>query len=321
MSENAPISMNELCELIHKEYGYDLKMIPLYLQHLMIYYSDGKFRIDHKEMGEERKTALKEALTDDCYFFDEIREIYRRMFPYADTDEVNSFNLKKMDFIVNSKYVIQHFASADEFFTNLLSQEDVFDIDPIRKRYSGMGMYYQVLNDMRKNLDIIEFEPDRFISIRKLERTGISKAMMGSFCAEVFDFVEDNSFFTIQSIKKDGFESELFELGFEDYFYANLLISDDRFSWQKMFGAIIFFEGKTNVMLKDFVSDIIKQKQKIDIYELDTLLRERYGCTSIDRYDIVSRTRDADVFYDSELQKFYADQEAYYREIDETGGA
>lgn len=76
-----------------------------------------------------------------------------------------------------------------------------------------------------------------------------------------------------------------------------------------------------SVMLKDFVSDIIKRERKIDIYELDALLKERYGCANIDRYDIVFRTRDSGVFYDSELQKFYADQEAYYREIDETGGA
>ena len=32
------------------------------------------------------------------------------------------------------------------------------------------------------------------------------------------------------------------------------------------------------------------------------------------------KTRDSGVFYDSELQKFYSDQEEYYREIDENGG-
>ena len=145
--------------------------------------------------------------------------------------------------------------------------------------------------------------------------------MIADFCREVFNFIEDKSFFSIQSIKNDGFESELFELGFEDYFYANLLISDERFSWQKMFGTMILYKGNIDVMLKDFISYIIKREQKIDIYELDTLLRERYGCTNVDRYDIVFRTRDADIFFDSELQKFYADQEEYYREIDESGGA
>lgn len=321
MAENAPISMNELCELIHKEYGYDLKMIPNYLQHLMDYFHDGMFRIDHKKMSEERKTALSAILTEDCYFFDEIREIYAGLFPNADLDEVNSYNLKKMGFVVNGKYVIQHFGSAESYFTDLLNREDIFDISPMRERYAKLGLYYQVFLEMRRNLDIIEIEPDRFMNFRKLARAGITKEILKSFCTEVFDFAEDKSFFTIQSLKKDGFDSELFEYGFEDYFYASLLISDDRFSWQKMFSTIVFYKGQINLMLKDFVSDIIKREGKIDIFELDALLKERYGCANIDRYDIVFRTRDAGVFYDSELQKFYADQEAYYREIDETGGA
>lgn len=320
MAENAPISMNELCDIIHKEYGYDLKMIPNYLLHLMDYCHDGMFRIDHKQMSEERKAALSAALTEEFYFFDEIREIYARLFPNADLDEVNSYNLKKMGYLVNTKYIIQHFNSAESYFADLLSREDAFDISPIKKRYAKLVIYYQVFIYMRRNLDIIENEPNRFINFRKLAQLGITKEMLKCFCEEVFDFAGDKSFFTIQSLKKDGFDSELFEYGFEDYFYASLLISNEKFSWQKMFSTIVFYKGKIDLTIKNFVSDIIRRERIIDIYEIDALLKERYGCDNIDRYDIVLRTKDAGFFYDSEFQKFYAEQEAYYREIDESGG-
>lgn len=317
MAENAPISSNELCELIHKEYGYDLQMIPNYLQHLQNYFHNGVFRIDHKQMDEERRTMLSAALTEDFYFFDEIREIYAELFSDADLDDINSFNLKQMGFVVNSKYVIQHHSSAEDYFADLLNREDVFDILPFRERYSKLPVYYQTFVEMKKNLDIIEIEPDRFMNFRRLARAGITKETLTSFCAEVHDFAKDKSFFTIQSLKKDGFDSDLFEYGFEDYFYASLLISDDRFSCQKMLSTIVFYKGKITIMLKDFISDIIKRERKIDYYELDTLLREYYGCANVDKNDIVFRTRDAGIFYDSELQKFYSNQEEYYREIDE----
>lgn len=317
MVENAPISMNELCKLIHKEYGYDLQMIPNYLAHLGHYYHNGMFRIDHKQMDDERRAILGEALTEDFYFFDEIREIYAGLFPDADLGEINSFNLKKMGFVVNSKYVIQHHSSAEDYFSDLLNREDIFDVLPFRERYSKLQVYYQIFVEMKKNLDIIEIVPDRFMNFRRLARAGITKEMLTGFCAEVYDFAKDKSFFTIQSLKKDGFDSELFEYGFEEYFYASLLISDDRFSYQKLFSTIVFYKGKITLMLKDFVSDIIKRERKIDFYELDTLLREYYGCANIDKHDIVFKTRDAGIFYDSELQKFYSNQEEYYREIDE----
>lgn len=321
MAENAPISMNELCAVVHNEYGYDMKMIPNYLMPIMAYCDSGVFRLDHKEMSEDKKIAFRAALTDDFYFFDEARAIYAALFPDADIEDVNSFNLKQMGFLVNSKYVIQHFSSAEAYFTDLFKREDVFDYAPMRARYASFGLFYQVSIDLRRSLDIIEFEQDHYINFRKLKRAGVTKDMLRKFCDNVYDFVEAGSFFSIQSIKRGGFESELFdEIGLDDYFFANLLLSDERFSWQKMLGTMILYKGKTDLMLKDFVSDIIKRSRKLDIYELDSLLREQYGCTNIDKYDIIIKTRDSDVFYDNELQKFYSDQEEYYREIDENGG-
>lgn len=320
MAENAPISMNELSELIHKEYGYDIKMIPNYIAHLMVYYHNGMFRIDHKEMSEERRLEFKSGLTDDFYYFDELKEIYRNLYEDADIDEINSFNLKKMGFLVGSKYALQNFNSAEEYFNYLLKKDEVFDITPLRKRFGSLSTYYAIALELRKNLEIIEYQPDNFISCKRLERSGLSKEMIAEYCDDVFDFAEDETFFTIHSIKNAGFESELFDFGFEDYFYANLLLADSRFSLQKMLGTIILYKGERNISFKDFISVIIKKEQRVDIYELDCILREQYGCTNIDKYDIIFKTGDSGVFYDSELQKFYADQEAYYREIDSVGG-
>lgn len=58
MAENAPISMSDLCKLIHKEYGYDIKMIPNYLKHIMDYYHDGVFKVDYKSMSEDNQKLL-----------------------------------------------------------------------------------------------------------------------------------------------------------------------------------------------------------------------------------------------------------------------
>jgi hypothetical protein len=49
------------------------------------------------------------------------------------------------------------------------------------------------------------------------------------------------------------------------------------------------------------------------------MLIENYGCGNIDIYALIYKMRDADVFFDNDLKKFYADQELYYREIDEAG--
>ena len=46
-----------------------------------------------------------------------------------------------------------------------------------------------------------------------------------------------------KSLRESGFESELYDLGFSDYFYANLLLSDTRFSFTMIYGSMVFFKG------------------------------------------------------------------------------
>ena len=57
---------------------------------------------------------------------------------------------------------------------------------------------------------------------------GITKDDLRAFCGRVYDFTEDNTYFTIQSIRQAGFDDELFEFGFGELFYANLILSDKK---------------------------------------------------------------------------------------------
>ena len=319
MVENAPISRDDLFELIHKEFGYEIKQIFSYAQHLAPYYHQGMYIIDQKEMSKERMAHFRLALTEDFYTFDELKCIYRKLFIDADIEEINSYNLKRMGFVVNSKYVVQNYDSAAKYIETKLTEEDMFDITPFRNRFATYQTYQGVLLDLRKNLQIIEYEPDQYINFRKLERGGLTKDMIREFCDAVYEAAEDGKFFTIYSLRQKGFENELFDFGFGDLFYGSLLLSDERFSFKKLWGTMILRKDKEEISAKNFLVEIIMRERKIDLYDLETLLCEEYGCITVDTYDCVQRSKDAEIFYDSELQIFYADQELYYNEIDEMG--
>src|SRR5699024_403003 len=124
--DNAPISTANLCALIHDEYGYDPAVIQgTYLQTFTEYYHQGTYSINQKAMPMARKAALQAELTEDFYYIDEVRKTYRRLFPAADLEEINPYNLKLMGFIVLSRYVIQNHASLEAFCEDILTGEDI----------------------------------------------------------------------------------------------------------------------------------------------------------------------------------------------------
>ena len=72
-----------------------------------------------------------------------------------------------------SSLLRENFNSAEEYFNYLLKKDEVFDITPLRKRFGSLSTYYAIALELRKNLEIIEYQPDNFISYKKNHRQRI----------------------------------------------------------------------------------------------------------------------------------------------------
>ena len=140
--------------------------------------------------------------------------------------------------------------------------------------------------------------------------------MVQAFCDEVYEAVCDGCYFSISSLRQDGFDSKLFELGFDDWFYANLLFSDARFSYSTMFRNIILFKGQENITIKSFEAWLVAQHRSINTYDLMNEMTRRYGCRELRREDVLYRQEGTTVYYDPVLDRLYANADVYYRELD-----
>ena len=320
LMELSPVKAQDLCERISEEYGYDpLVTQANYLQPFSVYYHEGIYSVNQKAMSEDRRKMLHSRLPDDFYYLDEIRKIYAALFPDADLDEINPYNLKSMGFIVLSRYVVQNYPSLEAYCEDILTREDIVDLQAIRRRLTYVQMFAQKLTELKKNLDVIEFEPGKLLNFRKLEKAGFTKDDLKVFCDTVYDAVPADSYFTISSLKQDGFEAELFDLGFENYFYASVLISDERFTYTNVFNNIVLYKGSKDITIQSFMIDRISAHGCIDIYDLMTEFTERYECRINDKSDITYRLKNTIVYYDNILERFYANTELYYRDLEEGG--
>jgi hypothetical protein len=225
-----------------------------------------------------------------------------------------------MGFTVMSKYAIQNFPKLDAYFEHILTCDDIIDISAYRKKFASIQAFYFKLNELKHNLDVIEFEPNKIINYRKLESGGMSKSDIADFSDRVYEQVDDEKYFSIKQIKSDGFDDDLFDLGFDDWFYSNLLVSDERFSYAMMFGNLIFYKGTKRITIKSFLLDLIRKYVSIDTYDLMNEITDVYGCKVNCRSDVLYKVQGTEIFYDEILDRFYANEDVYYREIDEMDG-
>ena len=315
--DNAPIEQSAFADLINAEYGFDqATVIGTYLKCISKYLRNGIYTMDHKIMDPESMSRLKSELTDDFYYIREIKEIYNNSVPSGHPDDINSYNLRSMGFTVLSNCVLQNYTSLETYYEHLFTETEIVDIKKYKKRFGAAGNFYGKLMEMKRDLTIVEFEPDQVISFTRLERAGVTRELIKEFCDEVYAFVGEGEYFSSQSIRKQGFEHELYDLGFSDWFYANLLISDGRFSFNHIYGNIILYTGNEAITISSFQANVIEGHGCIDTYDLMSELEEIYGCSSFDRYDITFRIKGTDVFYDSILDRLYANADVYEAELE-----
>ena len=317
MKNNAPINADDLADLIHQEYGYDRKTIfGTHLQLLIGYYHDGVYGTELKEMPAHQMVLLEEQLQEDFYYIEEIRNLYSDLIPDGDPDNVNTYNLKKMGFQVLSTYAIKNHKNVEMFFETLLTKDDMADIAPYKRKFTYVPFFYITLMNLKKNLEIIEYEPNQVIHIRRLEQAGITKDAIRQFCEEAYDFIEDGTYFTAKSLREAGFQSELYDYGFSDWFYGNLLISDERFSFSRMFNSLVLYKGIKRISICDLLENRIQYHGSVDVLDLMTELEVVYGCKVDEKWDLVYKLENSEVYYDRYLERFYANEELFYHELD-----
>lgn len=320
MIEIAPATAQEIAQRVYEEYGFDHQYVTLnYLPALQMYYHNGLYTIDQKIMPQNRMQALKAVLADDFYYMDEVRSKFTQLFPTADVEEVNPYNLKSMGFVVLSRYILQNYPSLEVFFEEAFTCTDIVDLKPLRRRYAYLQMFYQKLLEMKREMRVIEFEPNQLLNFRKLESAGVTKEMIHRFCQDVYEFAPTGHYFSIRSLKLDGFYSELFDLGFSDWFYGSLLYTDKRFTMCNMFKNIVLYKGNANISIQSMLVDRVKNHGRIDMYDLICELTDRFGCNIEDRSDITYRLKNTQVYHDKILDRFYANVDLYYENLEEGG--
>ena len=318
--ENAPIRVGDFAALIHQEFGFESENIMAnYLREFSEYNHMGVLIVQQPEMPEARRNRMKAALTKDFYFYDELRCIYHKLFPDADPDEINPMNIKRMGLLPLSHYALQHYDSLSEYFEHLLTKEDFTDLSEYRKRYGYVQMFNQTLYALKRECIVIEYEPNKLLHFRRLEQNGISRQELAAFCEDVWNYAAEGTYFTIASLRKAGFFSKLFDLGFSDWFYANLLLTDSRFGYGRFLNNLIFCKDASGVSMQAFLVFCVQSYGSIAVYDLIHELNAQYACISNDRYDLIDKLRGTQVYYDEILDRLYASAALYEHELNEMG--
>lgn len=313
LNENAPISPEKLSLLYEERYGTQAATARgSCFNCISKYLHKGLYQIDLPLLTKDEFDYLKQQLVNDFYTLSEVRQVYARKF--SDLSHINPMALKELGFIVNEDYIIQgKFESAVNYFKYFLIKNEKIDYFDIQPAIRNKVTFNSVLNSLLDAYDLLEYDKKKYINFSRFAELGITKDVFSDFCERVYE-LNLPEYFSLKQIKNTGLSHKLFDLGFDDWFYAKILAQNDKlYSSQQIGGKIILSKGNKNITWVTLLKDIIFEKG-MDIYRLADKLNSDFGM-KVDKNDILARIDDSDMYYDKIMEKLYRKYDDYFEEI------
>lgn len=313
--QSAPITNYDLAKLYDKEYGVKSEtVLANYFKVIEEYYHEGMYSIDYKCLDKSELKEMKAILSDDIYLLREVKDLYKRHFPQGDSTTINPYSLRCMGFKVTSLFIYSDkFSSIDDYFRQVVLNNEVFNATGLMKRFANYQSFYNVIYSMKNNYEILEFEPNVFISIKRLQRKGITKKDLFNFINSVDSFI-GQEIFTIKSLRKRGFEHYLDDLGFDDWFYSSILRCNSKYKSRRVEENIILKNCNYPITLNDLIEYVVTKYRKMDIFDLIDYVYDEYG-VKISKGNIYSVASERELYYDAIMEKLYIDYDEYFEEV------
>lgn len=310
----SPISYMDLAKAYEDEYGVDTSTFCAnYLDCISKYLINGEYTLETDIMPEADLNILKDALIEDFYWKEDLEDLYKKFVGNANLKNLNSFNLGRLNYSTTSTCIYsKKYQSLSDYIKHFLSQ-DIVNMN-VNSKLRSLQTFYLHYSDFKNNLELIEFSPDMYINIHKLNSANINKDVLIEYQNKVKAFCEDK-FFTIHSLKNNGFKYDTLDnLGFEDYFYSSILINDKNIQFKKILNVYLMKVDSNPFDVADFLIYVMGKLRKIDIYDLCDYIKTQYGL-DINRYKIVSITKECSLYYNQITEKVYIDYDEFYNEI------
>ncbi|MFI3261161.1 MAG: DNA-directed RNA polymerase subunit alpha C-terminal domain-containing protein [bacterium] len=263
-------------------------------------------------------TIIKSVLKSDFYDFYELNNIIKNNIKNINEEMFNSYLYQLLGFKTFTNYVIKEkYNSAIEYFMELITEKDVFDSNLFDRRYRKLMTFTSVFFKLKTDYKIIEYLPNKFINFSVLQKNDVTLEMIDEFKNEVYKFVGNKTYFTMESIIKSGFFHSLFDLGFDNCFYLSILTQGNKeLSYKNMCKNKLMIYGVDNYKLVDFIeSVVIKEKDlSIEIYDLIELMKNKYNL-HIERYKIPNYIKDSSLYYNEIYDKIFLNYDVYFEEV------
>lgn len=275
---------------------------------LNVKYINSKLTISEKQCS-----LLKKNLDQNFYLINDFKRFFLSALGIDDERYINALNLHKVGYNFCFDYVYSNdFENINKYVESIILGEEMVDLRKIEPNLLKIANIDDILDESIKTLPIIRVQRYEFISKDRLYNSGFSEAKFRYFADEISSKYED--YFTIHSLRKNHHIEFLFDDGFENCFYEDILTCSGKFKSFVVDGLKVFCGLNMANSFLDYLKYVVGRVLKVEINELIHILNIEYGL-NVDENDVRKTLRYSDLYFNKDIQKVYSSHDVFIQEV------
>lgn len=261
----------------------------------------------------DKVAAIQSDLIEDGYAIEDFVDIIGKTVPSYDKERMTAADAELLGYRVDDQLAVRlRYPNSTTFLEQLIFSNDYVRTE--QHRVLRTDMAGRLLKNLERHARLILLDKGFYITDRCLSRAGVTEKDISEYREAVESYVSEGDFFTLVSLRKDGFTHPLEEIGFEDLFYESILL---RVGVLKSLCV-----GKSNVFIKalkkptpdSFMQWLMGDDGILSIEELQSKASALLA-NEMAEDDLINIVNRSNYHYSREFEKIYSSHDSYLDSI------
>lgn len=315
----APVSVGELADAYCEEYGIEK---PTFLSNYLVYIAshivgDTIIFDRQDDVPKSVMQAFGSMLVDDWYSLEELFQLCQTNFPGHDL--LDAAHLGEFGFVLMSDCAIRlrsnvhsRRGSLGEYYGAFFEAALVRRGSIPKKIRDSKSFNAYIWHESNRG-NLIDYDAETWITWKGLDELGITRNNLRSFYDECAACLLESglTYATVPFLRRNAPNLWLFDFEMDDVFYESVLQAmGPKGSFGNYRRRRIFSFGKEPYGLGAFISEIVKRRKSMDVYELIQALKDCYSIET-DRSNLLDRIKSSELFYSPAADRVYETYDAF----------
>lgn len=264
-------------------------------------------------IDEEQTIRLRRILTKEGYIIDEFIAIIAQEIPNYSIAGLTRADAERLGYRIEKELAFKsHHQTASSLFDFIIFERDFLTVEEHPILQTNAGKRY--LKGKSLLSQILQLSPGTYVTQTCLARAGISEKDISDYRKSVEEWGDAKQFFTLSSMRENGFVNDLDETGFEAAFYESILLRTGVLKNLRLGKNPVFVKQTGKPTHEQLMRWLFEGAESMTLFDLRSRIEIKLSMEASEK-ETIQLVGSGKYHYSPEFEKVYVSREAYLDSI------